>query len=126
MARLKIKTRPERRERRHRRVRGKVNGTSERPRLVVHRSLKHIEGQVVDDVSGRTLVGLSTLSADLKGQKASEGHNKTEASRSAGKALAEKARELGITRVVFDRGGYLYHGRVKAFAEGAREGGLDF
>ena len=120
----RVKTREQRRERRHRRVRGKVSGSAERPRLVVHRSLNHIEGQVIDDVSGKTLVGLSTLSADLRGQLQEK--TKTDVSRAAGKALAEKAREAGITRVVFDRGGYLYHGRVKAFAEGAREGGLEF
>ena len=120
----KVKTREQRRDRRHRRVRGKVNGTAERPRLVVHRSLNNVEGQVVDDVSGRTLVGLSTLDADLRGKR--EGMSKTEASHAAGKALAVKAREAGVTHVVFDRGGYLYHGRVKAFAEGAREGGLEF
>jgi large subunit ribosomal protein L18 len=120
----RVKTREQRRERRHRRVRAKVHGTAERPRLVVHRSINHVEGQVVDDVAGRTLVGLSTLDAGLRGQ--SSEMNKTEASRAAGKALAEKARELGVTKVVFDRGGYVYHGRVKAFAEGAREGGLDF
>ena len=120
----RVKTREQRRERRHRRVRGKVSGTAERPRLVVHRSLNHIEGQVIDDVSGKTLVGLSTLSADLRGQL--QDQTKTDVSRAAGKALAAKAREAGITSVVFDRGGYLYHGRVKAFAEGAREGGLEF
>jgi large subunit ribosomal protein L18 len=122
--RLRIRTRQDRRERRHRRVRAKVTGTAERPRLVVYRSLNHVEGQVVDDVQGRTLVGLSTNSAGLR-ERAAE-LNKTEASRAAGKALAERAREQGITAVVFDRGGYLYHGRVKAFAEGAREGGLEF
>ena len=120
----RVKTREQRRERRHRRVRAKVHGTSERPRLVVHRSINHVEGQVVDDVAGRTLVGLSTLDAGLRGQSGEM--NKTEASRAAGKALAEKAKEMGVTKVVFDRGGYVYHGRVKAFAEGAREGGLDF
>lgn len=120
----RVKTREQRRERRHRRVRAKVHGTAERPRLVVHRSINHVEGQVVDDVSGRTLVGLSTLDAALREKRGEM--NKTEASRAAGKALAEKAREMGVTKVVFDRGGYVYHGRVKAFAEGAREGGLDF
>jgi large subunit ribosomal protein L18 len=120
----RVKTREQRRERRHRRVRAKVNGSAERPRLVVHRSINHVEGQVVDDVSGRTLVGLSTLDAALREKRGEM--NKTEASHAAGKALAEKAREMGVTRVVFDRGGYVYHGRVKAFAEGAREGGLDF
>jgi large subunit ribosomal protein L18 len=125
MARMrKVKTREERRTRRHRRVRGKVNGTPDRPRLVVHRSLNHLEGQVVDDVSGRTLLGLSTLDAALRARRADM--TKTASSHAAGKALAEKALELGVTKVVFDRGGYLYHGRVKAFAEGAREGGLQF
>ena len=122
--RLRIKSRRDRRERRHRRVRAKVNGTQQRPRLVVYRSLNNVEGQVVDDVAGRTLVGLSTLSSDLRAQRAEQ--TKTEQSRAAGRALAERAKEMGITRVVFDRGGYLYHGRVKAFAEGAREGGLEF
>jgi large subunit ribosomal protein L18 len=120
----RVKTREERRARRHRRVRGKVSGDAERPRLVVHRSLNHVEGQVIDDVAGRTLVGLSTLDASLRERRAEL--SKTESSHAAGKALAEKAREQGITKVVFDRGGYLYHGRVKAFAEGAREGGLEF
>ena len=126
MARTKIKTRRDRRLRRHRRVRGKVSGTGERPRLVVYRSLNNLEGQLVDDVQGVTLAGLSTLSPTLRERKAADGLTKTDLSRAAGKALAEKAREMGITKVVFDRGGYLYHGRVKAFAEGAREGGLEF
>lgn len=126
MAKRKVQGRYERRLRRHRRVRKKVNGSSARPRLVVYRSLNHMEGQVVDDLRGITLVGLSTLSADLRVRKGDEGMTKTEMSRAAGKALAEKARQAGITTVVFDRGGYLYHGRVKAFAEGAREGGLEF
>ena len=122
--RLRIRTRQDRRERRHRRVRAKVTGTPERPRLVVYRSLNHLEGQVVDDVAGRTLVGISTNSPALREQRSEI--TKTDASRAAGKALAERAKEQGITRVVFDRGGYLYHGRVKAFAEGARAGGLGF
>ncbi|HEX8451775.1 MAG TPA: 50S ribosomal protein L18 [Longimicrobium sp.] len=122
--RLRIKSRRDRRERRHRRVRAKVNGTQQRPRLVVYRSLNNVEGQVVDDVAGKTLVGLSTLNSDLRAQRAEQ--TKTEQSRAAGRALAERAKEMGITQVVFDRGGYLYHGRVKAFAEGAREGGLEF
>ena len=126
MARARIKTRQDRRLRRHRRVRGKVNGTSARPRLVVYRSLNHVEGQVVDDVTGRTLVGLSTIAKELRETRASEGLTKTEASRAAGRQLAEKAREMGITSVVFDRGGYLYHGRVKALADAAREAGLQF
>jgi large subunit ribosomal protein L18 len=91
---------------------------------VVYRSLNNLEGQVVDDVAGKTLVGLSTLNGELRARK--DELTKTEQSRAAGRALAERAKEMGITRVVFDRGGYLYHGRVKAFAEGAREGGLEF
>ena len=124
MARTRrVKTREERRERRHRRVRKKVVGTAERPRLVVFRSLKNIEAQVVDDTRGVTLLGISTLSADVKN---GEEGSKSDLGRRAGKVLAARALEQGITRVVFDRGGYLYHGRVKAFAEGAREGGLEF
>jgi large subunit ribosomal protein L18 len=115
--------RQQRRLRRHRRVRKKVTGTGERPRLVVHRSLKNLEGQLVDDTRGVTLLGISTLSSDIKD---AGGTGKTARGKLAGKLLAERAREQGITKVVFDRGGYLYHGRVKAFAEGAREGGLEF
>jgi large subunit ribosomal protein L18 len=117
------KQRRERRERRHSRVRKKVAGTTERPRLVVFRSLNNVEAQIVDDTKSVTLVGISTLSADVKSQ---DGLSKSERGRVAGKLLAERAREKGITKVVFDRGGYLYHGRVKAFADGAREGGLEF
>ena len=117
------KARQDRRLRRHRRVRRKVVGTAERPRLVVHRSLNNIEGQLVDDTKGVTLMGISTLTSDVK----EKGElSKTERGRAAGKLLAERAKEKGITKVVFDRGGYLYHGRVKAFADGAREGGLEF
>lgn len=114
---------PQRRERvrrrRHQRVRRRISGTQERPRLVVHRSLKNIGAQLVDDVEGRTIAGVSSVS--LRGQG-----TKIEQARATGKQLAELARERGITRIVFDRGGYLYHGRVKALAEGAREGGLQF
>jgi large subunit ribosomal protein L18 len=123
-ARIRTKTREDKRLRRHRRVRGKVHGTAERPRLVVHRSINHLEAQVIDDVAGRTLVGLSTNAPDLRARKGEL--NKSDASRELGKAVAEKAKAAGVEKVVFDRGGYLYHGRVKAFAEGAREGGLDF
>ena len=124
MAKSIAKERQERRYRRHRRVRKKVTGTAERPRLVVYRSLANMEGQVVDDVAGVTLLGISTLAADVKSGGGEL--TKSELGRLAGKLLAERAREKGITKVVFDRGGYLYHGRVKAFAEGAREGGLEF
>lgn len=114
------------RERRHRRVRKKVFGTPDRPRLVVHRSHRNIQGHVVDDVSGRVLVGASTLAAELKSVREGEEVDSKELGRAAGKLLAERARAAGISKVVFDRGGYLYHGRVAAFADGAREGGLEF
>ena len=120
------KSRMLQRKRRHYRVRNKVAGTAERPRLVVFRSLRNLEGQIVDDDSGCTLAGLSTLSADLKDFKAEGKNSRTEKAYAAGKLLGEKAKAQGIDSVVFDRGGYRYHGRVKAFADGAREGGLDF
>jgi large subunit ribosomal protein L18 len=123
-ARIRTRTREDKRLRRHRRVRGKVHGTEQRPRLVVHRSINHLEAQVVDDVAGRTIVGLSTNAPGIREKRGEQ--NKTGASRELGKALAEKAKAAGVSAVVFDRGGYLYHGRVKAFAEGAREGGLEF
>jgi len=112
------------RERRHRRVRARVIGTSQRPRLNVFRSLTNIYAQVIDDVAGRTLASASTIDADVKAQV--EGKNKTDAAKVVGKLVAERAKEAGITTVVFDRGGYQYHGRVAALAEGAREGGLEF
>jgi large subunit ribosomal protein L18 len=124
--RRKTSRRETQRLRRHRRVRTKVVGTAERPRLVVHRSLKHIQGQIVDDVAGKVLLGISTTAPDLMKLRGDEETDKTALSREAGKQIAEKAKEAGIERVVFDRGGYLYHGRVAAFAEGAREGGLQF
>ena len=107
---------------RHARVRKKVSGTAETPRLCVFRSLKNIYAQVIDDVSGNTLAAASSLDADLKG---SYGGNK-DAARKVGKALGKFAAEKGISEAVFDRGGYLYHGRVRELAEGAREGGLQF
>jgi large subunit ribosomal protein L18 len=120
------KSRALQRQRRHWRVRNKVEGTAERPRLVVSRSLKNIEGQIVDDMAGATLLGVSTLNAQLRDFKAEGGNRRTEHAFAAGKLLAERAKEQGIATVVFDRGGYKYHGRVKAFADGAREGGLEF
>ncbi len=114
------------RKRRHNRVRNKVSGSAERPRLVVFRSLKNIEGQLVNDETGRTLLGLSTVSAGLRDFSAEGGNPRVEQAFAAGKALAEKAKAEGIESIVFDRGGYRYHGRVKAFADGAREGGLKF
>jgi large subunit ribosomal protein L18 len=107
------------RERRHRRVRGKVVGTAERPRLAVFRSNRGIFAQVVDDSTGKTLAGASWVTVKVKG-------NKTDQAREVGKAVAAAARKAGVEGVVFDRGGYLYHGRVKALADGAREGGLKF
>lgn len=120
------KSRALQRKRRHFRVRNKVQGTAERPRLVVFRSLKNIEGQLVDDDARRTLVGLSTVGGELKDFKAESKNRRVEEAKAAGKLLAERAKSQGISSVVFDRGGYKYHGRVKAFAEGAREGGLEF
>ena len=108
------------RERRHRRIRGKVAGTAERPRLAVFRSNKGIFAQLIDDESGRTLAGASWL-----GLKSFKG-NRIEQATAVGKAVADAAKKAGIETVVFDRGGNLYHGRVKALAEGAREGGLKF
>ncbi len=113
-------------KRRHLRVRQKVTGTSERPRLAVHRSLKHLQAQLVDDTNGRVLMGISTTGPELVKLRGEDGTDKKALSREAGKMMAEKARAAGIEAVVFDRGGYLYHGRVAAFAEGAREGGLKF
>jgi large subunit ribosomal protein L18 len=113
-------TKPQARARRHRRIRGKISGSPERPRLVVYRSNKGISAQLVDDVSGKTLAGATWL-----GLKSFKG-NKTEQAAEVGKLLAGTAKEAGIESCVFDRGGYLYHGRVKALADGAREGGLKF
>jgi large subunit ribosomal protein L18 len=116
MARIP-KTRSEKRERRHLRVRKKVTGTQERPRLVVYRSVKHIYAQLVDDTANKTLATVTDGGAEGK---------KTEKSAEVGRRIAAKAKAHGITRVVFDRAGYKYHGRVKAVADGAREGGLEF
>ncbi len=128
MAGTKSAERRARRQRRHIRVRKKMRGTSERPRLVVFRSLRNMEGQLVDDDRGVTLFGLSTLSAPqtVDDEAAEEMSTKVAAAWRAGFALAEKAKEAGIERVVFDRAGFRYHGRVKAFADGARAGGLEF
>jgi large subunit ribosomal protein L18 len=115
----------QRRFKKKRMIRKKVYGTTARPRLVVFRSLKNIYGQLVDDTKKKTLTTVSSRSKDLQGQLASL-PDKSQTARFVGKALAEKAKTLNIKRVVFDRNGYLYHGRVKALAEGAREGGLEF
>ena len=118
---MSVTTTRQARERRHRRIRGKVVGTAERPRLAVFRSNKGVFAQLIDDESGRTIAGASWL-----GLKKSFKGNKSEQAAEVGKAIAEAAKKAGIESVVFDRGGYLYHGRVKALAEGAREGGLRF
>jgi len=112
------------RERRHRRVRARVTGTQQRPRLNVFRSLSNIYAQVIDDEGGNTLVSASTIDPEVRTQ--TEGKNKTEAAKIVGKIVAERAKQAGINAVVFDRGGYKYHGRVAALAEGAREAGLEF
>jgi len=109
------------RQRRHRRVRGRVRGTAERPRLVVFRSNRCIDAQLVDDTAGRTVASASWL-----GLKKSFKGDKSEQAAEVGKRLAASAKQAGVTTCVFDRAGYLYHGRVKALADGAREGGLQF
>ncbi len=114
------------RQRRRRRVRKTVYGATERPRLSVFRSLKHTYAQVSDDEKGETLVSASTLSDDVQKELGNGDHTKTDASKAVGKVLARMALEKGIKRVSFDRGGYLYHGRVQALADAAREGGLEF
>ena len=110
------------RTRRHARLRKKVSGTPARPRLVVNRSSRHIVVQLIDDVAGHTLAAASTLEADVR---AVEGDKKAKATK-VGELVAARAREAGVTAVVFDRGGYLYHGRIAALADAAREGGLEF
>ena len=117
-------TRAEHRERIHRRVRQRVEGRPARPRLSVFRSHQHISAQIVDDAAGRTLVSASSLDKQLRAALAYGGN--VAAAKAVGKALGERARQAGVTQVVFDRGGYKYHGRVKALAEAAREAGLQF
>lgn len=118
------KTRNEMRVKRHQRLRQNLAGTSERPRLSVYRSLNQIYAQVIDDGVGRTLIAASTLDAEIKPK--TKGKNKTEQAKLVGSSVAEQALALGIKQVVFDRGGYKYHGRVKAVADAAREAGLEF
>jgi len=112
------------RERRHSRLRNKVVGTAERPRLSVYRSLDNIYAQVIDDALGHTLASASTLDREVRGEL--EGLPKTDAARVVGRVVAERAMAQGVSKVVFDRGGCQYHGRVKALAEAARKAGLDF
>jgi large subunit ribosomal protein L18 len=118
------KSRSAARIRRHIRVRKNVFGTPERPRLCIFRSLNDIYAQVVDDIEGHTLVSASSIDAELRSKM--DGLKKIEQARAVGKAIAERAKDKGIAAVVFDRGGFRYMGRVKALADGAREGGLDF
>jgi large subunit ribosomal protein L18 len=120
----RAKAKRQARQRRHARVRRRVFGTSERPRFSVFRSLKHIHAQVIDDTQGRTLVAASTLDAGIKPELADK--DKSDQAAIVGKALAERAAAAGMSQVVFDRGGFMYHGRVKALADAAREGGLEF
>jgi large subunit ribosomal protein L18 len=110
--------------RRHQRVRIKISGTAERPRLNVFRSLGNIYAQVIDDMAGHTLASASTIDRELRSQV--EDKSKTEAAKMVGELVARRAQAVGIKTVVFDRGGYKFHGRVKALAEGAREAGLEF
>jgi len=116
---MSVLTKRDARMRRHRRVRGKVAGTAERPRLVVFRSNRGISAQLIDDETGRTLAAASWKGVATSGSK-------TDQANAVGKSLAESAKKAGIDTCVFDRAGYLYHGRVRALAEGAREGGLQF
>ncbi|MCL4538171.1 MAG: 50S ribosomal protein L18 [Bacteroidetes bacterium] len=121
----RLETKRTRHDRAKRGLRKKIKGTVERPRLVVFRSLKHIYGTIIDDIQGKTILQVSSLNKEIADElKAAKG--KTNVSKIVGKALAKKALENNIQQVVFDRGGFLYHGRLKAFAEGAREGGLKF
>jgi large subunit ribosomal protein L18 len=119
-----VKSVTEARIRRHERIRKEVSGTPERPRLSVYRSLNHMYAQIIDDSRGSTLVAASTLDKDLSGEKGHKGN--VSMAKKVGQLIAKRALEKGLKKVVFDRGGYLYHGRVKALAEGAREAGLEF
>ncbi len=123
--RLKYRKALTTRERRHRRVRARVSGSAQRPRLNVFRSSAHIYAQVIDDVQGHTLVSANDLEEAVR-EKAGEGANKAARAKAVGEVVAERAQAAGIGSVVFDRGGFLYHGRIKAVADGAREGGLKF
>jgi len=124
---MKIKTKADRRERIHLRQRKRIMGTNERPRLSVFRSVTHIYAQVIDDLSGKTLVSAASTDPKLKGEFAKDvrGGN-LKGAEAIGKAIAERSIEKGIKRVVFDRGGFLYHGRIRAVADAARNAGLEF
>jgi large subunit ribosomal protein L18 len=124
---MKIKTKNDRRHRIQLRQRKRISGTPERPRLTVFRSVAHIYAQVIDDMSGRTLASASSVEPSLKGAFAKEvkGGN-LKGAEAIGRTIAERSKEKGITRVVFDRGGFLYHGRIRAVADAARKAGLEF
>ena len=119
-----VRTKEAQRARRHARVRRKLAGTTERPRLAVFRSNRHIVAQVIDDSVGRTIASASTLESDVRGAGTHTGNRSAAAT--VGRNVAERAKAAGVTRVVFDRGGFLYHGRVAALADAARENGLEF
>jgi large subunit ribosomal protein L18 len=121
---LKKVDRNQKRIERHFKIRNKIQGTPERPRLNIYRSAKHIYAQVIDDATGTTLVSASTADKELKDKVAEL--TKSEAAKMVGQAVGQRAKEKGINTVVFDRGGYLYHGRIKVLADGARESGLEF
>lgn len=121
---VKKTNRNEARKKRHRSIRARVSGTPERPRLNVYKSNKHIYAQITDDFNGHTLVSASTLDPELKGKL--DGVTKTEAAKMVGELAAKRAVEKNITKVIFDRSGYIYHGRIKEVAEGARQAGLQF
>lgn len=114
----------EARQRRHKRLRKKVSGSIARPRLCVYKSLNHIYAQIIDDTKGHTLITASTLDKELKGDSGHKGN--TAMAKRVGLLIASRAVQLGVRKIVFDRGGYIYHGRLKALADGAREGGLEF
>ncbi len=120
----KARQKRDRRQRAHRRVRRTVRGTSERPRLAVFKSLKYTYAQVIDDLKGETVAQASSSEKDI--QKAAKDGKRMDAARLVGEAIAERAKKLGVEQVVFDRGGYIYHGRVRQVAEGARKKGLQF
>ena len=120
---INLRQRNEIRQRVHTRIREKMSGTAERPRLNVYRSLNHIYTQLIDDATGKTLASASTV--QKKGEEKKAGGN-VEAAKAVGKLIAERAQAAGVKKVVFDRGGYLYHGRIKALADAAREAGLEF
>ncbi len=122
MTQVAVASRSAARQKRHERIRLRLRGTTERPRLAVFRSLNHIYAQVIDDLSGRTLATASTLEKELRGSKST----KSEEAQVVGRLVAERAKAAGVGRVVFDRAGFRYHGRIKALAEAAREAGLEF